>query len=64
MKDVSVKREVKREDVVTTQLPQINTSKVEDRYQRAVEERKKLSDAFNSGVNADGIKLWLTLNKR
>ena len=28
VKDVSVKREVKREEVVNTQLPQINTTKV------------------------------------
>jgi len=63
VKDVTVKREVKREDVVNTQLPQINTTKVQDRYNRAVDERKRLVDAFNSGVDPDGIKLWLTLNK-
>ncbi|CAG2113214.1 unnamed protein product [Medioppia subpectinata] len=63
VKDVTVKKEVKREDVVNTQLPQINTSKVEDRYRRAVDERKRLADAFNAGAGAEGIKLWLQLNK-
>jgi len=63
VKDVSVKREVKREEVVNTMLPQINTSKVEERYHRAVEERRQLTEAFNAGISSDGIKLWMTLNK-
>jgi len=65
VKDISVKREVKREDVVNnlTQLPQINTAKVEDRYRRAVDERRRLTEAFNAGISSDGIKLWMTLNK-
>ncbi|CAG2165655.1 unnamed protein product [Oppiella nova] len=63
VKDVTVKKEVKREDVVNTQLPQINTSKVEDRYRRAVDERKRLAEAFNAGAGTEGIKLWLQLTK-
>ncbi|XP_054156757.1 protein LSM12-like [Oppia nitens] len=63
VKDVTVKNEVKREDVVNTQLPQINTSKVDDRCRRAIDERRRLTDAFKAGASADGIKLWLQLTK-
>jgi len=63
VKDVTVKKEVKREDVDNTQLPQINTSKVEDRCRRAVDERRRLTDAYNAGASAEGIKLWLQLTK-
>lgn len=63
VKNVNIEKEVKREDVVNTQLPQINTQKVEERARRAVEERKKLTEAFKAGIGTDGLKLSLSISK-
>jgi len=63
VKDIVIKKEVKREDVLNTQLPQINTQKVEHRARVAIDERRKLAEAFNSGISADGVKLYLSLTK-
>jgi len=63
VKDINIKKEVKRDDVINTQLPQLDTQRVERRAREAVEERKKLTEAFNSGVTPDGVKLYLTLSK-
>jgi len=36
---------------------------VEERARKAVDERKKLTEAFNSGIGADGLKLSLSISK-
>jgi len=62
-KDIQIKSEAKREDVLNTQLPQINTQKVDERARTATEERKKLTEAFMAGIGPEGLKLSLTLSK-
>jgi len=63
VKDVNIKKEVKREDVIAAQMPPININKVEQRAKAAVDERKKLAEAVNSGVGQDGIRIYLNISK-
>lgn len=61
--DVKIKKEVKKEELNSTSLPHLNINKVELRKKQAIEERKRLAKAFDSGVTDEGIEVFLHLSK-
>jgi len=61
--DVQIKKDVKKEDNSATALPHLDISKVERKSRTAIEERRRLAEAFASGITDDGIKVFLHLSK-
>lgn len=63
VKDIKIKKEVKRDSEVLVNLPPLNVKKLEERLHSAVHDRQRLIAAFTSGVSQDGVRLFLTLSK-
>ncbi|RWS07554.1 Protein LSM12-like protein [Dinothrombium tinctorium] len=62
--DVQIKKDVKKEESNSiTTLPHLDLNKVERRARTAIDERKRLAEAFSAGITDDGIKVFLHLTK-
>ncbi|RWS28035.1 Protein LSM12-like protein [Leptotrombidium deliense] len=61
--DVQIKKDVKKDDSSSASLPHLDINKVERKTRTAIEERRRLAEAFSGGISDEGIKVFLSLTK-
>ncbi|XP_074593317.1 protein LSM12-like [Brevipalpus obovatus] len=59
--DINVKKEPKKEDANVPLTPFVNTRKIEERKRKAIDERRRLVEAFQAGVPDEGFQVFLHL---